>query len=75
VVSLVLLRPLDCSDRKDASMVSREDNSCEASLRAVKAGTFKEPGACCAGRGKIIKAVNESEYAALLQPVSADRAL
>lgn len=46
---------------KDTFMISREDNSPAASLGTIKAATFKEAGAHCAGQGKNVKAVSETD--------------
>ena len=46
---------------KDTFMVSREDNSPAASLGKIKAATFKEAGAYCAGQGKSVKTLSETD--------------
>jgi hypothetical protein len=46
---------------KDTFMISREDNSPTASLGTIKAATFKEAGAHCAGQGKNVKAISETD--------------
>lgn len=46
---------------KDTFMISREDNSPAASLGTIKAATFKEAGAHCAGQGKNVKAISETD--------------
>jgi hypothetical protein len=46
---------------KDTYMVAREDNGPTASLGAIKAATFKEAGAFCAGQGKTMQIVKEND--------------
>ncbi|MDM5181830.1 hypothetical protein PO883_32135 [Massilia sp. DJPM01] len=46
---------------KDAYMIVREDNSPAASLGTIKAATFKEAGAFCAGQGKAMQITKESD--------------
>lgn len=42
-------------------MISREDNGPAASLGALKAATFKEAGAFCAGQAKTLHVTKESD--------------
>jgi hypothetical protein len=46
---------------KDTYMIAREDNGPAASLGAIKAATFKEAGAFCAGKGKNMQTIKESD--------------
>jgi hypothetical protein len=46
---------------KDAYMIAREDNSPTASLGAIKVATLKEAGSFCAGQGKTMQVVKESD--------------
>ncbi len=46
---------------KDVFMVVREDNGPTASLCAIKAATFKDASAFCAGQGKIVRSISESD--------------
>lgn len=46
--------------RKDTFTISREDNSPAASLGTMKAATFKDFGAHCAGQGKNVNAISET---------------
>lgn len=42
-------------------MVSREDNGPAASLGALKAATMKDAGAYCAGQGKTMQILRETD--------------
>lgn len=42
-------------------MIAREDNGPAASLGALKAATFKEAGAFCAGQAKTMQVSKESD--------------
>ena len=46
---------------KDAYMIAREDNSPAASLGIIKAATFKEARAFCAGQGRAMQITKESD--------------
>lgn len=46
---------------KETYMIVREDNSPAASLGTIKAATFKEAGAFCAGQGKAMQITKESD--------------
>jgi putative hemolysin len=49
------------STGKNTYMIAREDNGPTASIGAIKASTFKEAGAFCAGQGKSLQVVKESD--------------
>jgi hypothetical protein len=46
---------------KDVYMIAREDNGPAASLGAIKAASFKDASAFCAGQGKTMQLIKESD--------------
>lgn len=42
-------------------MIAREDNGPAASLGSIKAATFKDAAAFCAGQGKSIQTIKEQD--------------
>lgn len=46
---------------KDTFMISREDNGPASSLGSIKAAVYKEANAYCAGQGKVMEIVRETD--------------
>lgn len=46
---------------KDTFMISREDNGPASSLGSVKAAVYKDANAYCAGQGKTMEIVRETD--------------
>ena len=46
---------------KDTFMISREDNGPASSLGSIKAAVYKEANAYCAGQGKAMEIVRETD--------------